>query len=168
MTKNLFGKCIAAVLLLGLFYAVDPGHTFAQNRHPAYLRALTDPRSARAHLEGPDRGEMEKAEKEAMNQIDQAIDEIKRLRWMMARVPAITLLSTPGSSQARACAMPWSFWTRPAETSPKPRTIPLQESYSNALTKTSARPSRKQFAPFPIPEQRFVSGGTVAEGATLA
>ena len=51
---------------------------FAQNRHPAYLRALTDLRTARAHLERPGRGELKEQENRAIREIDAAISEIKR------------------------------------------------------------------------------------------
>jgi hypothetical protein len=71
-------KWIVPALLLGSSLAMLPNHTFAQNRHPAYVRALADLRSARAHLQGLDRGEMQKAEQEAVTQIDQAMDEIRR------------------------------------------------------------------------------------------
>ncbi len=71
-------KWIVRALLLGLFVALITDSAPAQNRHPAYLRALADLRSACAHLQGPDRGEMQKAEQEAINQIDQAMDEIRR------------------------------------------------------------------------------------------
>lgn len=75
---NHFSKWIVPALLLGLCVALIPNSAPAQNRHPAYLRALADLRSARAHLQGPDRGEMHKAEQEAVTQIDQAMDEIRR------------------------------------------------------------------------------------------
>jgi hypothetical protein len=46
--------------------------------HPAYLRALTDLRHARAHLERPDGGELREQEKKAIHEIDEAIKEIKK------------------------------------------------------------------------------------------
>jgi hypothetical protein len=75
---NHFAKWIVPALLLGLSFAMFPNPAFAQNRHPAYVRALADLRSARAHLQGADHGDMRKAEQEAITQIDQAMDEIRR------------------------------------------------------------------------------------------
>ncbi len=47
--------------------------------HPAYLHALTDLRTARAHLEErPAHGALRHEEREAIEEINQAIDEIKR------------------------------------------------------------------------------------------
>ena len=46
--------------------------------HPAYLHALTDLRTARAHLQRPDGGELHEQEREAVHEIDKAIDEIKK------------------------------------------------------------------------------------------
>ena len=56
-----------------LSFADEPG------RHPAYLHALTDLRHARAHLENlAATHHMDKEEEHAINEIDKAIDEIKR------------------------------------------------------------------------------------------
>jgi hypothetical protein len=77
MTKNYSFRWFAFAALLGLLTS-GVSITFAQNRHPAYLRALTDLRSARAHLQGSDRAEIQKAEKEAINEIDQAMEEIRK------------------------------------------------------------------------------------------
>ncbi len=46
--------------------------------HPAYLHALTDLRTARAHLQRPDGGELRDQEKKAIHDIDDAINEIKK------------------------------------------------------------------------------------------
>jgi hypothetical protein len=46
--------------------------------HPAYLHALTDLRTARAHLQHPDGGELKEQEKKAIHEIDEAINEIKK------------------------------------------------------------------------------------------
>ncbi len=47
--------------------------------HPAYLRALSDLRAARAHLEErPDHGALRHEEREAVSEINHAIDEIKK------------------------------------------------------------------------------------------
>lgn len=63
-----------------LFFAVYPSHSSPnpQREHPAYLHALTDLRTARAHLQRPDGGELHQEEKEAIHQIDAAIAEIKK------------------------------------------------------------------------------------------
>lgn len=50
----------------------------AQGKHPAYLHALTDLRAARAHLQHQDGGALREEEKEAIHQIDEAINDIKR------------------------------------------------------------------------------------------
>jgi tetratricopeptide (TPR) repeat protein len=56
-----------------LSFADEPG------RHPAYLHALSDLRHARAHLENlAATHHMDKEEEHAINEIDKAIDEIKR------------------------------------------------------------------------------------------
>jgi hypothetical protein len=66
-----------ALFLVALCSAV----TFADEpgQHPAYLHALTDLRHARAHLENlAPTHHMDKEEEHAINEIDKAIDEIKR------------------------------------------------------------------------------------------
>jgi hypothetical protein len=50
----------------------------AQGKHPAYLHALSDLRDARAHLERPDGGALHAEERAAVEEIDHAIEEIKR------------------------------------------------------------------------------------------
>jgi hypothetical protein len=68
-TLLVFVVAVCAVLSL----ADDPG------RHPAYLHALTDLRHARAHLDNlAATHHMDKEEEHAINEIDKAIDEIKR------------------------------------------------------------------------------------------
>ena len=69
--------CAVIVFLVALCaaftFADEPG------RHPAYLHALTDLRHARAHLENlAPTYHMDKEEEHAINEIDKAIDEIKR------------------------------------------------------------------------------------------
>ncbi|HEY1482827.1 MAG TPA: hypothetical protein VGF19_08900 [Candidatus Acidoferrum sp.] len=71
-------KLVFPALLFALFLAITPGNAAAQGRHPAYLHALSDLRAARAHLERPDHGELKHEEKEAVHQINEAIDEIKK------------------------------------------------------------------------------------------
>ncbi len=51
--------------------------TPAPQRHPAYLRALSDLRDARAHLQRPNGGRLERQEQDAVAEIDAAIREIK-------------------------------------------------------------------------------------------
>lgn len=64
--------CVAAmVLALGL-------PVYAQGRHPAYIHALSDLRYARALLQRPDSGALHHEEKDAVHEIDKAIDEIKK------------------------------------------------------------------------------------------
>jgi hypothetical protein len=67
--------------MLALFLSVCGALTFAQEPgvHPAYLHALSDLRHARAHLENlAPTHHMDKEEEHAINEIDKAIDEIKR------------------------------------------------------------------------------------------
>jgi len=45
--------------------------------HPGYLHALNDLRTARAHLQNPDSGVLHEQEKNAVEEIDKAIGEIK-------------------------------------------------------------------------------------------
>jgi hypothetical protein len=45
--------------------------------HPGYLHALTDLRTARAHLQNPDSGALHEEERNAIAEIDKAIAEIK-------------------------------------------------------------------------------------------
>jgi hypothetical protein len=75
-------KSIARFVFPALFFAfvfaLACGNAAAQGKHPAYLHALTDLRHARAHLERPDGGPLREEEKEAIHQIDEAINEIKR------------------------------------------------------------------------------------------
>jgi len=66
------------VLAVTAFFVLGSLCGFAQNRHPAYLRALTDLRTARAHLERPGHGVLKEEENRAIREIDAAIDEIKR------------------------------------------------------------------------------------------
>jgi hypothetical protein len=65
-------------LAVTAFFVLGSLTGFAQNRHPAYLHALTDLRAATSHLERPDRGELREQERAAIREIDAAISEIKR------------------------------------------------------------------------------------------
>jgi hypothetical protein len=51
---------------------------FAQNRHPGYLRALSDLRAARSHLETPGHRALGEREERAIHEIDAAIGEIRK------------------------------------------------------------------------------------------
>jgi hypothetical protein len=67
---------IASAIAFLLPFASQNVH--AQGKHPAYLRALSDLRDARAHLQRPDGGALHAEEHAAVEEIDHAIDEIKR------------------------------------------------------------------------------------------
>ena len=75
--KSIIRLAAVAVIFVLVFW-LGAGHAFAQGRHPAYLHALTDLRAARAHLQRNDGGELRHEEKEAVHEIDAAIDEIKK------------------------------------------------------------------------------------------
>jgi len=62
-----------SVLLVAFVAQATP----APQRHPAYLRALSDLRLARAHLERAEPGGVGQHGKDAIEQIDKAIAEIK-------------------------------------------------------------------------------------------
>ena len=76
MNKTL--KTTLQALGLAGFYVLISVCAFAQGQHPAYLHALTDLRAARAHLQRPDRGALRQQEKDAIQEIDAAIGEIKK------------------------------------------------------------------------------------------
>jgi hypothetical protein len=67
---------IAAAIAFLVPFASQNIH--AQGKHPAYLHALSDLRDARAHLQRPDGGALHAEEHAAVEEIDHAIDEIKR------------------------------------------------------------------------------------------
>jgi hypothetical protein len=76
-TMKIARHCALLAFLIALCaaasFADEPG------RHPAYLHALTDLRHARAHLQNPSPTyHMDKEEEHAINEIDKAIEEIKR------------------------------------------------------------------------------------------
>jgi hypothetical protein len=71
-------RFVFPALLFAFVLALVCGNAGAQGKHPAYLHALTDLRHARAHLQRPDGGALREEEKEAIHQIDEAINEIRR------------------------------------------------------------------------------------------
>lgn len=71
-----FAMLAAAFAFLMPFAASNAN---AQNRHPAYIHALADLRDARAHLQHrPDGSPIHVEEKNAIEEINHAIDEIKK------------------------------------------------------------------------------------------
>ena len=73
------GSAIRVQILLGSSKRVDSSLADDPGRHPAYLHALTDLRHARAHLENlAPTHHMDKEEEHAIDEIDKAIEEIKR------------------------------------------------------------------------------------------
>jgi hypothetical protein len=78
-TLKSVAKLSVPLFVFALFLALTATNASAQGKHPGYLHALTDLRTARAHLqERPDHGELRHEEKEAIHHINDAIDEIKR------------------------------------------------------------------------------------------
>jgi len=75
---KLLVKLVVPALFFALVLAVVPATSSAQEKHPAYLHALSDLRAARAHLNHHDGGELRHEEKEAIHHIDDAIQEIKK------------------------------------------------------------------------------------------
>jgi hypothetical protein len=69
---------VVPAVFLAFLLAFAGSDAAAQGKHPAYLHALTDLRAARAHLQHQDGGALREEEKEAIHQIDEAINEIKR------------------------------------------------------------------------------------------
>jgi len=69
---------VLPAVFLAFLFAFACGDAAAQGKHPAYLHALTDLRAARAHLQHQDGGALREEEKEAIHQIDEAINEIKK------------------------------------------------------------------------------------------
>jgi tetratricopeptide (TPR) repeat protein len=75
---NVTSKFLLSASALAVLIVLSAPSGFAQDRHPAYLHALTDLRHARAHLERPAHGELREQEKKAIHEIDEAIGDIKR------------------------------------------------------------------------------------------
>lgn len=69
---------LLSVFVVAFFAAMTATAQPGQGQHPAYLHALSDLRTARAHLQRPDGGELRDQEKKAIHEINDAIDEIKK------------------------------------------------------------------------------------------
>jgi len=67
----------ALLIVMTLALVFSAKATPAPDRHPAYLHALANLRHARAYLAHPDSGELKDPEKNAIDEIDKAIGEIK-------------------------------------------------------------------------------------------
>ncbi|MGA2809886.1 MAG: hypothetical protein ABSG16_00700 [Candidatus Acidiferrum sp.] len=76
--KSMLKLSLAIFALLLAIPAVLSAKPQPPQAHPAYIHALSDLRTARAHLERPDGGELREQEKKAIHEIDEAIGEIKR------------------------------------------------------------------------------------------
>ena len=68
---------VVVVLTLAFAFGASAKPTPAPAHHPEYLHALADLRTARAYIATPDSGELHQQEKDAIEQIDKAIGEIK-------------------------------------------------------------------------------------------
>ena len=78
MTMKSIARYVMPVALFAFLVALTANTAPAQGKHPAYLHALSDLRAARAHLERSGGEELREEEKEAIHQIDEAINEIKK------------------------------------------------------------------------------------------
>jgi hypothetical protein len=76
--KGIYKLSLALFGLLLAIPAVLSANPQPPQAHPAYLRALSDLRDARAHLQRPDGGALRDQEKKAIHDIDDAIGEIKK------------------------------------------------------------------------------------------
>jgi hypothetical protein len=79
MTMKSIAKFVVPTVFLAFLLALSGSNAAAQGKHPAYLHALSDLRAARAHLDyHGNGGELHDEEKDAIHQIDEAINEIKK------------------------------------------------------------------------------------------
>lgn len=78
MKKNPILKIASLAFVVALVLAMGASGNPSPGKHPHYLHALSDLRTARAHLQRPDGGELHEQEREAVHEIDKAIDEIKK------------------------------------------------------------------------------------------
>lgn len=75
---NKVAIAVVAGMLFAPAYSSVTAAPAAAKEHPAYLHALSDLRDARAHLERPGGGERKEQEVKAIEEIDAAINEIKK------------------------------------------------------------------------------------------
>ena len=75
-----FGIGLLGLILL-LASAAVPAQADTPGRHPAYLRALSDLRYARALLNRPEEWRVARDQHAAIENIDRAINEIKHASW---------------------------------------------------------------------------------------
>src|SRR6202041_2781900 len=73
--RLLMFKLVRFLCVLGFVALAIP--PIGAQQHPAYLRALSDLRDARAHLQRPNHGALQQQEQDAISEIDKAIHEIK-------------------------------------------------------------------------------------------
>jgi hypothetical protein len=71
-------KFLLSVFVIAFFAAMTATAQPGPGEHPAYLHALSDLRTARAHLQRPDGGELREQEKKAIHELSDAIDAIKK------------------------------------------------------------------------------------------
>jgi hypothetical protein len=69
--------CLPITALVVILTAAGINAKTTPQAHPAYLHALSDLRDARAHLERPNGGALQRQEQDAIAEIDKAIAEIK-------------------------------------------------------------------------------------------
>ena len=96
-----FAGVFVPTLVLTLFLGFASTIAGAQGQHPVYLHALSDLRAARAHLERPDHGELGREEKDAIHEIDEAINEVRNAaiddhKNVNDHLPVDTNLDWPG------------------------------------------------------------------------
>jgi hypothetical protein len=75
---HITSKLLGLATALAVLFVLCTVSGFAQGKHPAYLHALSDLRFARAHLERPNHGALQQQERDAINEINAAIAEIKQ------------------------------------------------------------------------------------------
>jgi hypothetical protein len=75
--KSVCRLTLALALAMAMAWGIHAMPAPASPRHPEYLHALADLRTARAYIANPDSGVMHEQEKNAIDEIDRAIAEIK-------------------------------------------------------------------------------------------
>ena len=71
-------KIAVIVAAIAFLLPLATQNASAQPQHPAYLHALSDLRDARAHLQRPDGGALHDEERNAVEEINHAIEKIKK------------------------------------------------------------------------------------------